>query len=647
MAQTIKLKRSATEGAVPTTGSLELGEVAINTYDGKMYIKKNDGTESVVEIGEQYVLPFTDNSTNWNTAYSWGDHATAGYFDDAYHPNADKWTTARTLTLNGDVTGSVSWDGSANVTLTAAVGNDSHDHSRLVEKSNIAYGVGQLQWTDVSGAGGSGANGGTPTNPTSDWYHHIIANHSNSGGYYYDLSLPFHQDELFFRRVTNGTQGAFRKVWHDGNDGSGSGLDADLLDGQQGSYYYSPSNSTELLNFGSDITSQDWNTYIDGTEASYNCVLNMSGANRPTAYGYGIAVNFGKSGQAGLQIYAPESGTNSNGIYVRTKWNTGYRPWRSLAMHGINPQTGGSLYADTFYDSDNTGYYVNPASTSVLNALQLNGVLNTGTNVNLTLQRNGSNVLTAVSGATYLYPGGSSTVALTLQSGRTIAPILSIGQVNNYVDVIDSSRNLTNIGNITSTADNSFLSMGVAGAGSTVGARFLSIEGNTDTSGEGSGRIFFTEHNSTTAAMDSYGMSIGYRGGADTVEGASGNTWDGLSQIGNGQWGMSGHNASASGSLIMYGDRAASFINFAGNGLDGVGRVRFSDTSPTLLENNNYLRILNRLHQRPMSRPPPWFQEYRLAMGATLIDVSSDDGNENGSMSMVVDQCSQTSLGWG
>jgi len=51
MAQTIKLKRSATSGAVPTAGSLELGEVAINTYDGKMYIKKNDGTESVVEIG--------------------------------------------------------------------------------------------------------------------------------------------------------------------------------------------------------------------------------------------------------------------------------------------------------------------------------------------------------------------------------------------------------------------------------------------------------------------------------------------------------------------------------------------------------------------------------------------------------------------
>lgn len=51
MAQTIKLKRSATQGTVPSTGQLELGEVAINTYDGKMYIKKDDGTQSIVEIG--------------------------------------------------------------------------------------------------------------------------------------------------------------------------------------------------------------------------------------------------------------------------------------------------------------------------------------------------------------------------------------------------------------------------------------------------------------------------------------------------------------------------------------------------------------------------------------------------------------------
>lgn len=51
MTQTIKLKRSASQGATPSTSDLALGEVAINTYDGKMYIKKNDGSDSIVEIG--------------------------------------------------------------------------------------------------------------------------------------------------------------------------------------------------------------------------------------------------------------------------------------------------------------------------------------------------------------------------------------------------------------------------------------------------------------------------------------------------------------------------------------------------------------------------------------------------------------------
>ena len=50
MAQTIKLKRSASAGDAPTTSQLALGEVAINTYDGKMYIKKNDGSDAIVEI---------------------------------------------------------------------------------------------------------------------------------------------------------------------------------------------------------------------------------------------------------------------------------------------------------------------------------------------------------------------------------------------------------------------------------------------------------------------------------------------------------------------------------------------------------------------------------------------------------------------
>lgn len=39
----IKIKRSAVAGKIPTTTSLELGELAINTYDGKLFIQQNQG----------------------------------------------------------------------------------------------------------------------------------------------------------------------------------------------------------------------------------------------------------------------------------------------------------------------------------------------------------------------------------------------------------------------------------------------------------------------------------------------------------------------------------------------------------------------------------------------------------------------------
>lgn len=52
MANTIQIKRSAVPSKVPLTTDLALGELAVNTYDGKLFIKKNvSGTESVVEVG--------------------------------------------------------------------------------------------------------------------------------------------------------------------------------------------------------------------------------------------------------------------------------------------------------------------------------------------------------------------------------------------------------------------------------------------------------------------------------------------------------------------------------------------------------------------------------------------------------------------
>jgi len=48
----IRLRRSAVSGSIPSISNLNLGELALNTADGKVYMKKSvGGTDSVVEVG--------------------------------------------------------------------------------------------------------------------------------------------------------------------------------------------------------------------------------------------------------------------------------------------------------------------------------------------------------------------------------------------------------------------------------------------------------------------------------------------------------------------------------------------------------------------------------------------------------------------
>lgn len=71
------MRRSANAGSIPTTSNLDLGEIALNTYDGKAYMKKSvGGTESVVQIGssdasasdilKEYAYVATSNQTTFS-----------------------------------------------------------------------------------------------------------------------------------------------------------------------------------------------------------------------------------------------------------------------------------------------------------------------------------------------------------------------------------------------------------------------------------------------------------------------------------------------------------------------------------------------------------------------------------------------------
>ena len=56
MSSIVQLKRSALSGKVPGTGSLNLGELALNTYDGKIFFRRSGSTDTVQEVITTNVL---------------------------------------------------------------------------------------------------------------------------------------------------------------------------------------------------------------------------------------------------------------------------------------------------------------------------------------------------------------------------------------------------------------------------------------------------------------------------------------------------------------------------------------------------------------------------------------------------------------
>jgi hypothetical protein len=123
-----------------------------------------------------------------------------------------------------------------------------------------------------------GGLGAATTSGTTDWNHStnarsgngytlLLGSHTNGpavSGYYHPVNyeynskdgtgnmsqfaIPYSGTDMFLRTRYSGSWTGWSKFWNSGNDGSGSGLDADLLDGQHGSYYYPASNPNGYTN---------------------------------------------------------------------------------------------------------------------------------------------------------------------------------------------------------------------------------------------------------------------------------------------------------------------------------------------------------------------------------------------------------------
>lgn len=127
MAQTIKLKRTAVSGKIPTTSNLDLGELAINTYDGRIFFEKDiDGTLSIQEI-------LTTNSQ------------TSGSF------NLDGAISASSLEISGNTTigGNLTLEGQLTIgdSTTDSVNIVASLSSSLIPENSSSFDIGSATYT--------------------------------------------------------------------------------------------------------------------------------------------------------------------------------------------------------------------------------------------------------------------------------------------------------------------------------------------------------------------------------------------------------------------------------------------------------------------------------------------------------------------
>jgi len=163
MAVNIKLKRSSVPGNIPTTAQLELGEIALNTYDGKAYFKKQVGAlQTIVEIA-------STGSTVASASYALYA-ASAGTASFAYTATSASYslnTTSASYALNSTTASYAATATSASYAATSSYASNFNVSGNLVVGGNITATTLYVQTVTSSIIYSSGSNVfGDATNDT-------------------------------------------------------------------------------------------------------------------------------------------------------------------------------------------------------------------------------------------------------------------------------------------------------------------------------------------------------------------------------------------------------------------------------------------------------------------------------------------------
>ncbi len=153
------------------------------------------------------------NINNWNTAYGWGNHASAGYIKS--YVNTNEFVTGATFnTGNGVVTFKRNNGGDTfNVDLDGRYAIAAHNHKFLLGSTANEGGGGLQNWNSQEST--------LNLNPTTDWYTSLRIGHGDPVAYYSNtLAIQMtggDSGRMYIRTVANGTKQTWKKYWHDGD----------------------------------------------------------------------------------------------------------------------------------------------------------------------------------------------------------------------------------------------------------------------------------------------------------------------------------------------------------------------------------------------------------------------------------------------
>jgi len=170
------------------------------------------------------------------------------------------------------------------------------------------------------------------------------------------------------------------KVWNAQNDGSGSGLDADLLDGLNSDYFLNTSvtgqTKTGLLTLGSTGTD-----YTGNNGSNHNLFLN--GSTHSSIGFHDSADTIGHirfSSASGFEIGRADGtyGPHNTSLWGRVGIGTSFSPTYRLNVSG-NAFFDGGVAGHFFQDASNGDYFVDPFGNASGNSAILNGNVGIGT----------------------------------------------------------------------------------------------------------------------------------------------------------------------------------------------------------------------------------------------------------------------------